>query len=376
MDALSRLIGQIYDAVVNPALWTAALIQTCIFTDTERAILIHEDGLVPTNSQFQISYADPVWERLYLDTYMMINPARLARGRLVQSGDIVLTSDYMSEQEYARTKFYQEFLSMRDCVDLATAILDVTATSFTVLGVLRNESQGPADAEVRQRLALIAPHFRRAVTLSNLFERREMLSDSLIDTLDTLKAGVFVLADDAVVVHTNESAKRMLLGDRALHISHGKLIAHDVAAQAALAESVAAASRGDAALGSTDTSILFRSRGERSFMGTLMALKEGSPRWAGLGLRAVATLCLREASQEAPTVAPAIAELYELTPREMTVLTTIVENTGVADAAYILGLSEGTIKSHLKSIFRKTGAARQADLVKLVAGVANPFQGS
>jgi DNA-binding CsgD family transcriptional regulator len=58
----------------------------------------------------------------------------------------------------------------------------------------------------------------------------------------------------------------------------------------------------------------------------------------------------------------------------MTVLATIIENAGVPETADILGLSEGTIKSHLKSIFRKTGAHRQADLIKLVAGVASPFQ--
>jgi DNA-binding CsgD family transcriptional regulator len=93
-----------------------------------------------------------------------------------------------------------------------------------------------------------------------------------------------------------------------------------------------------------------------------------------LRYRAVATLCLREASFETPVVAPAIAELYNLTPPEMTVLATIIENPGVPEAADILGLSEGTIKTHLKSIFRKTGATRQSDLIKLVAGAATPFQ--
>jgi DNA-binding CsgD family transcriptional regulator len=69
-----------------------------------------------------------------------------------------------------------------------------------------------------------------------------------------------------------------------------------------------------------------------------------------------------------------VAELYNLTRREMTVLTTIIENAGVPEAASILGLSEATVRSHLKSNFRKTGAARQADLIKLVAGAASPFQ--
>jgi DNA-binding CsgD family transcriptional regulator len=39
----------------------------------------------------------------------------------------------------------------------------------------------------------------------------------------------------------------------------------------------------------------------------------------------------------------------------------------------LLGLSETTTKSYLQTVFRKTGASRQADLVKIVAGYANPF---
>jgi DNA-binding CsgD family transcriptional regulator len=45
----------------------------------------------------------------------------------------------------------------------------------------------------------------------------------------------------------------------------------------------------------------------------------------------------------------------------------------VPEAADILGLSVGTTKSYLKSVFQKTGATRQADLVKLVAGFSSPF---
>ena len=42
----------------------------------------------------------------------------------------------------------------------------------------------------------------------------------------------------------------------------------------------------------------------------------------------------------------------------------------VADA---LGVSVTTVKTHLGNIYVKTGAGRQADLVKLVAGFSNPF---
>ncbi len=374
MEALSLLIGQVYDAAVDPALWPSVLLQTCMFAGAERAILIHEDALEPRDSMFYISGPDPEWYQLYLDTYMMINPARLATGSRVQPGDVVLTSDYMSRREYSRTRFSREFLSMRTLIDLATAILDATPTSFTVLGLLRSEEQGFADAEVRRRLALVAPHFRRAVTLGALFEQRKMEADILTRTLDALRAGVFILSDEAEVVHANSSALEMLAGERGFRVGDGKLIPHDVSARAALAEALSAASGGAEALARTDLSILFRTGEESGLIGTLMALDKGERRQLALRHRAVAALCLRETSFAAPVPSPAVAELYGLTRREMTVLTTIIENAGVPETAGILGLSEGTVRSHLKAIFRKTGATRQTDLIKLVAGAASPFQ--
>jgi len=67
-------------------------------------------------------------------------------------------------------------------------------------------------------------------------------------------------------------------------------------------------------------------------------------------------------------------ELYNLTPRGMTALATLMENAGIPEVADILGHSDGIAKTHLKSIFRKTGAARQSDLIKMVAGASSPFQ--
>jgi DNA-binding CsgD family transcriptional regulator/PAS domain-containing protein len=374
LESLSRLIGQIYDTVVEPALWPSVLSETCIFTNSAQAILIHEDALEPTNSLFHMSYPDPDWERLYLSTYMMINPARLARGRLVQPNDVVLTSDYMSKKEYARTRFSREFLPLRNCVDVATAILEVAKTTFTVLGVVRDQTQGFADDHVRRKLALLAPHFRRAVTLGNLFEQRRMATESLTETLDALKAGIFILAADSELVHVNNSARNFLERDQAFRVNDGKLIPLEALARTALSKALAAASTGDQSLGSQEPSIVFRTDTEKTLIGTVMALNHGQRRQAALRYRAVATLCLREVSFEAPVVTPAIAAIHRLTPREMTVLATIIENPGVPEAADIVGLSEGTIKTHLKSIFRKTGATRQSDLIKLVAGAATPFQ--
>ena len=68
-----------------------------------------------------------------------------------------------------------------------------------------------------------------------------------------------------------------------------------------------------------------------------------------------------------------IARRYALTPMELRVLLGIVDVGGVPECAEALGVAQTTVKWHLGHLFQKTGTARQADLVKLVAGFSNPL---
>jgi DNA-binding CsgD family transcriptional regulator len=45
----------------------------------------------------------------------------------------------------------------------------------------------------------------------------------------------------------------------------------------------------------------------------------------------------------------------------------------VPETATALGISSSTVKTHLGRVYDKAGAARQADLVKLVAGFSSPL---
>jgi DNA-binding CsgD family transcriptional regulator len=60
-----------------------------------------------------------------------------------------------------------------------------------------------------------------------------------------------------------------------------------------------------------------------------------------------------------------------LTPAELRVLFAIIEVGSVPEVSQVLGISEATVKTHLRHLFEKTNTHRQAELVKLVAGYAN-----
>jgi DNA-binding CsgD family transcriptional regulator len=48
---------------------------------------------------------------------------------------------------------------------------------------------------------------------------------------------------------------------------------------------------------------------------------------------------------------------------------------GVPEVAAAHGVADTTVRTHVSRLFEKTGATRQADLVKLVAGYATPVVG-
>jgi DNA-binding CsgD family transcriptional regulator len=64
-----------------------------------------------------------------------------------------------------------------------------------------------------------------------------------------------------------------------------------------------------------------------------------------------------------------LRSLYGLTPVEARLADLLAQGCELAAAAERMNMATGTARFHLKAIFRKTGAARQSELVRMVAGL-------
>lgn len=80
---------------------------------------------------------------------------------------------------------------------------------------------------------------------------------------------------------------------------------------------------------------------------------------------ALATITARFRAVEG-IVAESLARRFGLTPTEMKVLNAICDGHNPAQIALNFSIGLTTVRTHLKSLFRKTGARRQAELVRLV----------
>jgi len=206
-----------------------------------------------------------------------------------------------------------------------------------------------------------------------MFEFKAAEVATFVDTFDGLSAGMYLVDATGRLIHANAAGHALLGASDILSSAGGRLVASEAHIDRALRDVFAAAGQGDAALGTRGIAVpLIGKDGER-YIAHALPLTSGARRRAGVVNTAAAALFVCKASLAAPSAPQAIGSAFKLTPTELRVLMAIVEVGGVPEIATAFGIAETTVRTHVTHLFEKTGTARQADLVKLVAGYATPL---
>jgi DNA-binding CsgD family transcriptional regulator len=193
--------------------------------------------------------------------------------------------------------------------------------------------------------------------------------------MDALADAVILVAADGRITHANAAAGNVFERGNILRNAAGLLSAANARAGQELREAISACGSGDDSLGLRGLAVALASYTGVQDVAHVMPLNSGARRGIGVSYGAVAAVCVRRAPLDTPSPAQILARRHQLTAGEVRVLQAAVDIGGVADMAEALGLAQATVKTHLHHLFQKTGARRQADLVKLVAANASPIAG-
>jgi DNA-binding CsgD family transcriptional regulator len=373
-ELLSALIADIYDAALDPSLWVDVLGKAARFVGGPAASLFAKSAASKTGSIAYDFGTDPHYRQLYFDRYIKIDPTTTGHF-FADIEEPIATADVIPYDEFLTTRFYREWASPQGLVDFVAVVLEKSVTSAAMFGVFRHERDGVVDNETRRRMRLIAPHFRRAVLIGRLIDLRQGEAATFSDALNGLSAGMFLVDAGGRIVHANAAGHGILDAGDFLRGAGGRLAASDPQVDDTLREIFVAAGNGDGALGIRGIAVPMTAGNGQHYVAHVLPLTSGARRRAGRAYTAAAALFVRKAVLEQPSPPEVIARAYKLTPSELRVLLAIVEVGGAPEVAEALGVAESTVKTHLGRLFEKTGAARQADLVKLVAGFASPLVG-
>ena len=365
---LSSVLDAIYDASLDPARWSRALECAGLYLNCGRGVI----GLIDAkrlDSDIVFSWG---FEPGYLARLSEAAKQNGALGRSLERGicEVVSGRDLVDLEAYAASESYRQWAGPQGIIDVIQTILERTATSVVIAGFSRLASQGPIDDVTHQRMALLAPHFRRAFLIGKTIDLKRLEVEMLLGTMDGLAAAVFLVDGQLRLVHANASGER-LLDRRVLQVRDGFLRVPDAKVHGMLAQSVAAAL--DARLSADGATLLLGRPQGRRFAAHVLPLGSGLRRPAAHG--ATAAIFVRDTAIEFPGPVRAVGACYGLTAAEMRVFLLVVDMRGVTAVAEALGVSEATVRTHLRSIFRKTGTSAQAELVKLAAGFQSPVAG-
>ncbi|MBR0987968.1 helix-turn-helix transcriptional regulator [Bradyrhizobium liaoningense] len=194
------------------------------------------------------------------------------------------------------------------------------------------------------------------------------------DAFDGLHAGMYLVEADAHLIHTNIAGRALIDAGDILHEVRGRLVISDLPANLTLQRAFAAAGRAEWIPAAGATAVPMTGMDGQRYVADTLPLPAGPRRRSGANHRAAAALFVRKTALLIPSRADVISKAFKLTPAELRVLLAIVELGSIPEVAATLGVAGSTVKTHVRRLFEKTGAARQADFVKIVAGYATPLR--
>ena len=361
--AVVEMIGNLYEAALDPNLWQPALAALATYFDASHAVLMDENFKVMTAQVFLGSKMLVGEFQHYNQSVIFTNPLRVPVLMTKKIGEIFSPTDLLSVSEYTASRYFQTYIQPNGWGDAIFAILNKTPEKVDLFCITRMNSKPMYSVEERALLQMLIPHIQRAFQINQALEKKNSEISDLRAAVDEVSTAIFFVDAGAHVVHMNAAARSVLLRNDLLSIELDQLRGIGSKRNAVIEKALSNPAD------QTAVEFLITSELGDDYIFRVLPLSNEINK-SMVGARASAMIFVKRAEILPSSSIELIAQRYALTPREMNVLIAIVESGGVPDASAILGLKQGTVRSHLKSVFAKTGLNSQSDLVKLVAGYA------
>jgi DNA-binding CsgD family transcriptional regulator len=235
-----------------------------------------------------------------------------------------------------------------------------------MLSVQGSRERGPFDATDRLWVEKLLPHLGRAVQMRAQLDGLQRRLGLLEDLIEGLIVGVVILDDRGAVVHANTAARRIERLRDGLTITGRRLRAASRADDAALARAIAdaIATTHRTGLGGGGALAVTRPSGRRPWS-LLVCAGPGADSHSPFRT-ACALVLIGDPDSRMESEPERVGRLYGLTAAQSRLACAIGSGESLEMYAERNGIAESTARWTLKQVLAKTGAARQADLVRML----------
>lgn len=369
----SRLVGGIYDAVIDQALWTDAI--DAIRREFRFHIAIMAVVKLPAAETAVFAACNIPDDYLRaLGNYgeelvdMWGGPQGVARLPLEEP---MVMSEVRERRTWENNPYYVDWVRPQGIVDQVAMVLANDRTTNASVGFAVHELRGSVEPETIADLRLLAPHLRRAVNVSRLLDMTTNAAATFEAALSAMSSGAVLVNADMKIVYANPVAQEMLRRGDPIRINDDKLELAQVLLPQQLERAVNAAAESEIGVGRRGIGIPTRKSDGTPLVLHVLPLEQRSPR-SGAPWKSVAAVFIADTGGEPAVPMDALCVLFQLTPMERRVLELTVAGHSSREAAEELGVAPSTVKTHMLNLYEKTDRHRREDLVRLAREVSLP----
>ena len=371
----STIIPDIYQATINPDHWDRVLEKITEITRSKIVYLHYLDKIKGTASTFA-QFGSPTHSRQNCNKQFEKLDRLFARDLSDDDKDEYhwqFFSPEVDSQSDIASEIYESWMKPAGIYYLGRIEFSIDDARKAAIVFLRDEETGVwREGEIRV-MNEIAPHLKRALDIHSEFTYLRLRSDALLGGLDRLVIGLILYDRHVRAVYINPTARAIIEAHPAMGLGVDGLFLYDSDDDRNFRETIRETAdidtddswRQSISIGVThpevDTPLPLLVTPMHANLLTSDLDYEG----------AQVAVFLSDPNLQQPISIDNLVSVYGLTPSESQVAISIANGHSIDNIARTSNHSAHTIRSQLKSTFRKTGVSRQSELIKLL--LTGPF---
>jgi DNA-binding CsgD family transcriptional regulator/PAS domain-containing protein len=364
----NELIGEIYDAALDPALWPTAVASMRTYLRTTAAALFVQDFQRMESSSAVVDGWPEEAIAEYGSYFAGLDPNAKAVTRLAAPvGTSVATNLIIPDREFENTEYYWDFFRRFDVFSAAGVVVECSNDVMALFAVQRPRRMSGFSKEDLRRIDGLFPPLRRALMMGRRLQLAESDRRAALATLDRLAAGVILIDAHGQTVHANAAAQAMLRQRDGLSLVNRQMIGATPDATARLAKVIGeAAGTFTNGTGSSGGALaLARPSGKGSYLVTVSPLAPENPLTDG-PRRVAAIVFIDDPDAAVRTPPEELKALFGLTTAEAKVALAWANGERAENICDAHGTKLETVRSQIRSIHDKLGVSRQAQASKRI----------
>ncbi len=368
-----RLIKSIYGTLSRTGHWPEVLEEICQAFDAS-AVSFFEHNFGNRNGfiRYRCRHFDNATDQIY-NTKMCGRNPWMRSDQPYRPETALLGTEILPNVELEKTAFYQDYLKPLGYLHRLCGVVARDGLEVQALALVRNRQMKPFRQSDKNRLQHILPHLHQAWDLRHHLDDDRSQREALLELIDYIPIACLLVNQGAQVRFLNKAAEQLLARRDGLLLTAGALTAGTSRESVRLRRMIAkVAAQGTPTSDDLGARIVISRISDRlPLLLTCYSVHRSEidcrtidrPGKSG----ALVALLVKDPDGNNLDNFDSFAAAYHLTAAEARLIGLLAAGRGLFQAAKQLGITNNTARTHMRHIYSKVGAHRQADLIRMLA---------